>query len=83
MDSLKDNTPLCSAMAHLSTKQTERDSKKQYSNGNGRLLAKALCISNLVYPRRDGIQEAKRRNILQPVDQQQRIRSDRKILYTD
>jgi hypothetical protein len=67
-------------MAHFSTKQAERNGKQQYSDRNSSLLAITLCIPNLEHPRRDSIQETKRRNILQPVDQQQRIRSNRKIL---
>jgi hypothetical protein len=67
-------------MAHLSTEQAKRNGKQQYAHSNGSLLAKTLCISNLEHPRRDSIQETKSCNILQPVDQQQRIRSNRKIL---
>jgi hypothetical protein len=67
-------------MAHLSTEQAERNSEQQYSDRNSSLLTITLCITNLEHPRRDSIQETKRRNILQPVNQQQRIRSNRKIL---
>jgi hypothetical protein len=64
----KNDTPLCSTMAHLSTKQAERYGKQQYSYGNSSLLAKTLCIADLEHPRSDSIQETKRRNILQSVD---------------
>lgn len=76
----ENDTPLCSTMAHFGSKQTQRNGKQQYSHSNSGLLAKTLCISNFEHPRRNSIQETKRRNIFQSIDQQQRIRSNRKIL---
>jgi hypothetical protein len=69
-------------MSHFGTKQTQRNGKQQYAHSNGSLLSKALCVSDLEYPRRNRIQETKRRNILQAIDQQQRIRGNRKILFS-
>jgi hypothetical protein len=78
----KNDSPLCSTTPHFGTEQTQRNGKKQYAHSNGSLLSKALCVSDLEDPRRDRIQKAKRRNIFQAIDQQQRIRSNRKILFS-